>query len=447
VLPPAPKPPPKPAANKREEAAERRAFAKSEQAAGVIPSKPAVVETKVLRVAGAASVAQGRRENEENVGRLKGLFAPISYDPPWLEKIKEKLEDVKKWTQDHVIQPAKTAWNTITTAVKNTVSSTKEWVQDAYNRTVTAVKDFAVNTVVAVQNKYEQVKKDVIQKWSDAKAWVNNKVVKPVQETNKKGWSKWATITADIVLALTMPAVYFGVGFSYGFPPVSIALGNSPEDRGIRIAEQYEKDILKNAGETDPTVIAASIAVQSQWNVSPLDYLLAGADYILNGKNASPSFGIAQLSQEQLDAWEIDGTPFQASASIQGMAHRIEDAVDNCQKCNDTDKLIVAAIAQNGGVNPKDIGSIIKEYRDENEIDWEAYFRKQEPLNSHPWSDWFNNFRAGEQNYNTQYMLRLFTNDMTVLVEEEGWAPPPGYDPAYLQCLANGDEDCTRANP
>ncbi len=228
---------------------------------------------------------------------------------------------------------------------------------------------------------------------------------------------------------------------------LSIALGNSPEDRGIRIAEQYEKAILDNVGETAPTMIAASIAVQSQWNVSPLDYLLAGVDYILHGKNASPSFGIAQLSQRQLDAWKIVGTPFQADASVQGMAHRIEDAVDNCQKCNDTDKLIVAAIAQNGGVDPRDIGSIIQRYRKDGGIDWETYFRDQEPLNDNPESAWFNNFRAGEQNYNTQYMLRLFTNDMVVLVEEEGWSPPPGYDPAYLQCLANGDEGCAPTNP
>ncbi|RJP50835.1 MAG: hypothetical protein C4557_08905, partial [Anaerolineaceae bacterium] len=85
VVPPAPKPPPKPAANKREEAEERRAFAKSEQAAGVIPSKPAVEEKKVLRVAGAASVTQGRQEQTQNTNEVDVFTRLKQYDPPsWL---------------------------------------------------------------------------------------------------------------------------------------------------------------------------------------------------------------------------------------------------------------------------------------------------------------------------------------------------------------------------
>jgi hypothetical protein len=67
----------KPAANKREEAEERRAFAKSEQAANAIPSIPAVVETKVLRVAGAASVAQGRREVEKKTSWRENWGKPV----------------------------------------------------------------------------------------------------------------------------------------------------------------------------------------------------------------------------------------------------------------------------------------------------------------------------------------------------------------------------------
>jgi hypothetical protein len=106
-------------------------------------------------------------------------------------------------------------------------------------------------------------------------------------------------------------------------------------------------------------------------------------------------------------------------------------------------------MAQNGGISPKDIESITsdKTYRKNGKIDWGKYFSKQGPLSGKHPSDHFNNFRAYDQNYNTQYMLRLFINDLQVLVEHKGWEAPPGYDLAYLQCLANGDKNCARTTP
>jgi hypothetical protein len=256
-------------------------------------------------------------------------------------------------------------------------------------------------------------------------------------------------IVAEVVLAIAVPSVYVGISSYYGFHPTGALLGTSPDYRGIRIAEQHKATIQANAGENHPTVIAASIAVQSQWNGFPLDYVLAGLDYVLNGKEASPSFGIAQLTQKQLDEWGIAGTPFQTDVAVKGMDKRIAEVVNACKRCDDTDKLIIAAMAQNGGFNANSVAAILKstKYQTDDGIDWEMYFKDQMQLSGKNPGNFFYNFRAFQQNYNTQYMLRLFTNDLQVLVEQKGWEAPPGYDPAYFQCLANGDEGCEPSMP
>ncbi|MBI3167837.1 MAG: Ig-like domain repeat protein [Chloroflexi bacterium] len=117
------------------------------------------------RWAGAASVAQAKQDSEkENTGG-KALAMPIRDDDPpekgsnWWDKVKQAWEDVKVWTNDHIVQP----------------------VKDTFTKTVTTVKDFVINTAIAIQNKYEETKKATIQKWEDTKAWVNDHVVQPIK--------------------------------------------------------------------------------------------------------------------------------------------------------------------------------------------------------------------------------------------------------------------------
>ncbi|MBK9780162.1 MAG: hypothetical protein IPP55_08930 [Anaerolineales bacterium] len=119
------------------------------------------------RWAGVASVAQAKQETEKkNTGGVKALATPIRTDDPptWWEKVEQTWEDIKLWTNDHIVQP----------------------VKDTYTKIVTTVKKFVINTAIAIQNKYEDTKKAIIQKWEDTKTWVNDHVVQPVKNTVTK---------------------------------------------------------------------------------------------------------------------------------------------------------------------------------------------------------------------------------------------------------------------
>ncbi len=81
--------------------------------------------------------------------------------------------------------------------------------------------------------------------------------------------------------------------------------------------------------DTDDAVVAAGLAVQSQY---PWTIFTGG------GK------GLAQASSEELDG----RNPYSSSVAVDVMESRISTVVEACRLCQTpTDRLIVAALAQN----------------------------------------------------------------------------------------------------
>jgi len=121
--------------------------------------------------------------------------------------------------------------------------------------------------------------------------------------------------------------------------------------------------------------------------------------------------GWAQATSEELGG----RSPFSPSVSVEIMKERIYRAIDYCKFCNDgindgVDKLIVAALAQNGfDFSPKGVGDAMRQ----DGIDWEQFLN----TNGGNPSAWYAQIRQDvtQQNYETQLMLELFIKDLRLL--------------------------------
>ncbi|MCL4527873.1 MAG: hypothetical protein M1282_00475 [Chloroflexi bacterium] len=282
-------------------------------------------------------------------------------------------------------------------------------------------------------------------------------------------------IVASVPLAITLPLalpVLVGSGLlladvHYGPKPLDAFFGRGTDSRGIRLAQE-NMQAIQNAGlqnNVPPIAIASGIAVQSQWGEYPWDdFEQAIADTVnpvtnllLHKEYIHPSYGLARISPDEMKMLDINGNPNDPAVSAEAMAKRIELAVNACRNCSADDKIIIAGMAQNGvgftAMNVKDILNPKYGYQSpDGTINWNSYFDSQKAKSPKSLLDQLRirllNWRASGQNYDTQFQLRVFTNDLQALANSPDWNLPQGMGETelnYMQCLANrhpGDVAC-----
>jgi hypothetical protein len=112
------------------------------------------------------------------------------------------------------------------------------------------------------------------------------------------------------------------------------------------------------------------------------------------------------------------------AVAVQVMATRLEMAVNACNKCvDDTDRFIVAALAQNG--SGFGIGSIKSLPVVNGRINWDEVMLNQGRGSSDPIA--LTRQAMTGMNYSTQFMLKLFAYDAISLINE-GFILPDGYE-------------------
>ncbi len=161
---------------------------------------------------------------------------------------------------------------------------------------------------------------------------------------------------------------------------------------------------------TDNAVVAAGIAVQSEF---------------ITGIFFGDGLGLAQLTSE--DMKKLDGSVWVSPTAIQGMDNRIKKAIEHCSRCvSETDKLIVAAIAQNG--NTIDFKSLpIKNGR----IDWTQVFKDGSNT-----GDRFALIRQDitGMDFGTQFMTKIYMQDLKILMKL-GYDLPEEFDDADFDLI------------
>jgi hypothetical protein len=177
-----------------------------------------------------------------------------------------------------------------------------------------------------------------VQAW-DRYAYANNN---PVKYTDPTGHCIGCVLLASAV-------GYFAASFTLS------ALGFRPDYEGVLIASA----VTVNQG--SDTLVTAGIAVQSEYPWA-----------IFKGGGAGP----AQLTSAEMKSKEfgMEGEdPYSPSVAVAGMEKRIQNALDDCTSCSTGyDRLIVAAIAQNGPVKGLDnFGDLPTS---NHTIDWETFF-------------------------------------------------------------------------
>jgi RHS repeat-associated protein len=235
--------------------------------------------------------------------------------------------------------------------------------------------------------------------------------------------------------------------------------GAIPDYKGLAIVQISKAAFDQAGGEIasrglHKTTIAAAIAVQSQWLNYPADMIKGAAyeigficnnnpivdsivDTILNNSiTGRAGVGFAKSG----DLYKY-GNLYNMSNSIKAMTDRIKPVVDSCAsggyQCTPKDKLIAASMAQNVAFGYKDMQGLADATLDDGyisgnnlNIQWAKYFSQLKYLSeNHPGANLtlLYDLRAiGRKNYNTRFMLQLFTQDMIVLHSVFGWELPPG---------------------
>lgn len=238
--------------------------------------------------------------------------------------------------------------------------------------------------------------------------------------------------------------------------------GAVPDYKGLAIVQLNKSAFDRAAAEIEAkglhkTTIAAAIAVQSQWLDYPVDRLKGFAynlrylelEYfgcvdprvarILKGA------GVGYAKSGEFDKY---GNLFIMSNSIKAMTDHIQPVVDECKwagsQCNQKDRLIAAAMAQNTAFGWQDMREVAeKNWNDRQgsnlEINWTNYFVDNKYLwERHPGDLYalLNDVRSlWRKNYNTRFMLQLFTQDMVILHSVFGWDLPPEITTSTLESM------------
>jgi hypothetical protein len=188
------------------------------------------------------------------------------------------------------------------------------------------------------------------------------------------------------------------------------AVGALPDYQGIANVVLWTK--------TDNAVVAAGIAVQSEF---PTGIMFGGAH------------GLAQVTEDQKELYGVEGKNlYNPSVAVEAMGERISLALDACKNCkSDTDNLILAAIAQNNGISVKDISFLpIKD----GHIDWIEVLNNRGGNTTDPIARVRQDITG--MNYNTKFMLKLFMNDLEVLINL-GYELPEEFDDADFNIINN----------
>ncbi|MGQ9834255.1 MAG: hypothetical protein ACUVRJ_10780 [Candidatus Villigracilaceae bacterium] len=185
--------------------------------------------------------------------------------------------------------------------------------------------------------------------------------------------------------------------------------------------------------------------MQYQWNQNALENFLSRF-------SSSPSYGPAQISPKELNAWKASGMwngswdvndPYYAAIA---MSVRIQNGLDifhqKCEKrkinCSPLDDLFVTAIVQNnGGMSLSDDQRSFDDFFSHTKggiIKWHEYAAKPKK------SKYLLNFRTWGQNYDTQFMIRQYYNDLMALHNSDParWPLPEGIteqEMEYFRCV------------
>jgi RHS repeat-associated protein len=225
----------------------------------------------------------------------------------------------------------------------------------------------------------------------DRYAYANNN---PLYYTDPDGHIPW-------------PIVILGgaAGLIAGYTSLHL-LGILPDYRGVDFAEEHVTD--------QNTIVAAGLAVQSEWYVEWWDK---------PSNELSSSYGPAQITQAEIQAYGLTSQNLQdPGLAVQVMTRRINDVVSACSGCIDRDKVILAALAQNGSeyaLNAlADVSGPQYGRLEDGGLNWEKYFNS---LNSK--GNLYDLRAIGHHNYDSRFMLHLFMNNLKEL-EKRGWNLP-----------------------
>lgn len=195
------------------------------------------------------------------------------------------------------------------------------------------------------------------------------------------------------------------------------AVGNLPDYQGVALTMAI----------TDPddvdAVVAAGLAVQSEY-----PWAIVGGD----------ARGFAQATDDEL----ADGKdPYSPSDSVDIMQGRIDAAIEACgpKRCPDgSDRLIVAAISQNGYT--LDFKSLPKEA--DGSIDWNKTFASDIGGETDDPAAQLRQSATG-MNYSTKFMLKIYVQDLRLLLKAgyklPDWATEEDLD--YIEKTFLNDED------
>ena len=224
---------------------------------------------------------------------------------------------------------------------------------------------------------------------------------------------------------------WYAIQQAYMWNPL---FGTGPDLLGLQVAQNHQ-ELIGNYATTDVSAIAlaAGIAVQSQWMIQ---------DVIESQIDTNASLGIAQMTPGEMQRYAGGGSALDPNLAVQALSKKIGDAVAACTGCSTTDKFIIAGVAQNGRMNPKEVGNILKSpYRSNGEIDWVRYFAKLTTNPEGAKGKWLS-VRSNNRPWDL-FQVQLFLNDLLAL-QELGWQLPPDLNIEYMQCLAAGSPSCSQ---
>jgi len=211
---------------------------------------------------------------------------------------------------------------------------------------------------------------------------------------------------------LCIPVILIGVGSALLLTSVTIltmhTFGMIPDYSGINYAEEHVTD--------GNTLVAAGLAVQSQWYQEWWDDPEHGG---------SSSWGPAQITQSECEnlgyGSNCEGVDVHSSnLAVLTIEERIRIVLKQCPNCSERDKLILAALAQNGTTYALDALKNVSTYElVDGQLNWVEYFdRLNEP------KDKLANFRdVGHHNFSSRFQIHLFMNNLEEL-GRRGWELP-----------------------
>jgi RHS repeat-associated protein len=250
----------------------------------------------------------------------------------------------------------------------------------------------------------------------------------PTSTQGTQAWDRYAFVNNNPV-RYTDPSGHcircwvIGTSLVIGGSFILSAVGVTPDYMGIATTMALT--------DTNDAVLAAGLAVQSQY-----PWTIIGG----SGK------GLAQLTSAEMEEFGLEGqNPYSPSVAVAGMETRIQNALKECTSCTTGyDRLIVAAIAQNGSVQGLASFGDLPVNRQTNTIDWNTFLTNPEIGNS---SSSLAQLRAGFRNeqYATLFMLRLYIQDLRVLMKL-GYQLPDGITEKDVKYVENNFLNRNRDN-